>query len=130
MDARFSPLELLNLGLNVASWWLPICPDCSCTCGTGVGIGSELTTALKSSLDFCHSVVAECKGGPRTSYSFSLFWLGFFTGILLVLGIFLLLWFRRRPASTTTPTGPATQRPLAISEPANPKRLRELGLIQ
>ena len=133
MDPLKLPLELLHLTSHLLGVFYPGCPPCSCSCGEA-SVVHQVPTALTFALDFCHASVTRCQEwAPDYTFSFSLFWLGFFLGILVTIFVFVLLFrLQRQPERQAEAPRPAAAGvpQLGPLEPANPRQLRELGLIR
>jgi hypothetical protein len=140
--------DLVHLGLHSVNLLgdssCPKCPDCicpSCPIITNEVVPPAVSSALQFAQDQCLSKVQASSPAPSVDWSYSLFWLGLILGICIssVLWIFLLCLARccrggaaasssSLPTSTLTPVGGI---PFALSdEPANPRTLRQLGLLR
>ena len=139
MDPR-SFSDVAHFVLHLGTYLLPNCPSCSCSCPSPT-VTEHVPASIGQALDFCHNIAKSChhteSSAPESSWSLILlFWLGFFCGILVCAGAWCLLQFVKRvlvgdsaAPATTGGARLAVEAPL-VAEPANPKRLRELGIIR
>ena len=135
---------LLHL-LDFSSLWTgksPGCPDCVCPVCQPV-IQERVPEALTSALSFAQQHCLGTVSTPSTStngWTFTLFWWGVLVGSLvtsLTWSICLVVyraWLCAFSSSATSPS-PTSARPRpsladAGDEPANPRTLRELGIIR
>ena len=141
MDPRFS-IDVGHLILHLSTYLLPSCPNCVCACAEAA-VTQVVPDSVDRALKFCHGIAATCSQPPaqQSSWSLSLlFWIGFISGIgfcvLTFLGYSFVKRLLTKNANTTTNTGAALPPiPLAapvntVVEPANPRVLRELGILR
>ena len=132
MDPR--ACDAAHLLLHLTSFlWSP-CPSCVCKCPAQT-VSRELSNALA----FCHNIANSCEKGGSSSYSFSLFWLRFLAGITVCVtcrfflescrNAWAKLTIRGTGGRSITPPRAAIAES-STAEPANPRRLRELGLYR
>ena len=119
-----------------------LCPDC--VCGACVPLVQEkvseaITSALAFAQAHCLSTISTTTSSALSSgWSFNLFWWGCLAGFVVTssLWVFLLCALRcLRPsraarAAASSPVPTLALQNLLEAEPANPTRLRELGLIR
>ena len=120
----------------------PHCPDC--VCGACVPLVQEkvseaITSALAFAQAHCLSTISTTTSSALSSgWSFNLFWWGCLAGFVVTssLWVFLIYALRCLRSTSSTFSSPPNSVPtlslrnLIESEPANPTRLRELGLIR
>ena len=126
-------------GLNKGTAY---CPDC--VCGSCVLVVQEkvpeaVTSALAFAQSHCLSTTSSTTiASPSSGWSFNLFWLGCLVGFLVTSGLWILLLCALRclrPVTSARASVPTAVPTLALqnqleSEPVNPTKLRELGLIR
>ena len=136
MDPR--AFEFAHIFLNLSTYILPNCPSCSCHC-PGPIVSTEVPTSVNQALEFCHNIASNCspQSKEKGSWTFSLFWFGFICGILLC-GLALVLYrFAKGVTGLVIPTAHKSKSPSSRPavenspvEPANPRVLRELGIVR
>ena len=144
--------QSLHLTAHLLDWILPYsrgssCPDCVCKSSEPI-IVERVPEAVTSALNFaqqqCQAPPGSALGNSSSCWSFSLFWLGVVIGLLTALSFCLLLsvshraWQRLATAAPEDSSRSVVQRPsttprvaaLADGEPANPRTLRQLGIVR
>ena len=147
--------EVVHFGLHIfdLTWSRSSCPACpACACGDCTPIIQEkvpeaLTAALTFAQERCSSS-SEASAACSEGWTFSLFWFGLVSGVILSSVLWTLFILAARGIRTASSPGsssssasaPVTsastevaQRPplaLAEGEPANPRTLRALGLVR
>ena len=117
------------------------CPDCVCaTCEPIVQekVPEALTIALSFAQQRCSGTTSTTTALSGSCWPFSLFWIGFTVGAVVVsvllVTVALCLWCCRHSASPSAgypPVGGVSrQLSLADGEPANPRTLRQAGLLR
>ena len=118
------------------------CPDCICAACLPLvqeKVPEAITSALAFAQAHCLSTTSTTTSStPSSGWSFDLFWWGCLVGFVVTnsLWVFFLCALRcLRSASSTRSSGPSSVPTLSLqnlieSEPVNPTRLRELGLIR
>ena len=134
MDPR--AFSFAHCFLHLSTYILPNCPACSCRC-PGPIISSEVPASVNQALEFCHNIASSCSPQPRDKglWTFSLFWFGFICGIFLGGSALVLYQFAKRVIGWVTATLPtsSSSRPAVENnsvKPANPRVLKELGVIE
>ena len=145
--------QSVHIVAHLLEFVLPIgrdtgCPACVCNPSEPV-IVEKVPEAITSALNFaqqqCQAHSASGQGADSSCWSFSLFWVGVLAGTLLTLGFCVVLSASYRAFQRLVATGrseetnqPAVQRAsstprvaaLADGEPANPRTLRQLGIVR
>ena len=144
--------QSLHLTAHLLDWILPytrgsVCPACVCNTAEPIvveRVPEAVTSALNFAQQQCLSPSSAAAAGSSSCWSFSLFWLGVAVGLLVTVVFCLLLsaghraWQRLIAGSSeedpraTAPRPSTSQRVQAITdgEPANPRTLRQLGIVR
>ena len=145
--------ELAHIGLNLIDFIRPAarCPDCVCEVATPI-VREVVPEALSSALRFAQEQCAPGGSGKNSSshcWSFSLFWWGLCVGAFLAFSVVVGLALLRRllssgssgsalavpeaqplPRPAQVLASPAAPLALGDGEPANPRTLRQLGILR
>ena len=140
--------DLVHLGLHslnlLGSSSCPRCPDCvcpSCPIITNEVVPPAVSSALQFAQDQCLSKTSAPSTSPSVDWSYSFFWVGLLLGACIssVLWILVLCLARccrggirsSSSAASSSRLPPVGGTALALSdEPANPRTLRQLGLLR
>ena len=134
------------------SWPAERCQDLVCP---DQPVIEKASPVVEKSLDFALTSLEACKASRASApseachtarapeqhcYYFSLFWVGFICGSVVVVTLLLLVRFVRNllftPAAAPEPAAlqalpaAAAAAPVRVIEPANPNTLRQLGLLR
>ena len=152
MLSALSAPEILHATVHLVEWFWPFqrgptCPACVCNAGEPViveRVPEAVTSALQFAQQQCSSPASSSDTSGSSCWSFSLFWIGLIAGfvIALVLSIVIVLCIRAvrrlctenettedKPTSTPRATSSRVIA-LADGEPANPRTLRQLGILR
>ena len=145
--------EILHASVHIVEWFWPLprapgCPACVCNAGEPLVI-EKVPEAVTSALHFaqqqCSAPTQPSDTSAHSCWSFSLFWVGLVTGIavasVLVCSAHLCIRTVKRigsetessedkPISTPRPQSSTRVVALADGEPANPRTLRQLGILR